>query len=36
MAKTRFEWDEKKDQENRDKHGIAFGIAHLHSPIRSA
>lgn len=27
MAKTRFEWDEKKDQENQDKHGVAFGVA---------
>ena len=26
MAKTRFEWDAKKDQENQDKHGIAFGL----------
>jgi uncharacterized DUF497 family protein len=27
MAKTRFEWDTKKDQENREKHGVAFGVA---------
>ncbi len=27
MAKTRFEWDTKKDQENQDKHGVAFGMA---------
>ena len=27
MAKTRFEWDAKKDQENQDKHGVAFGLA---------
>jgi len=27
MAKTRFEWDTKKDQENQDKHGVAFGVA---------
>ena len=27
MAKTRFEWDAKKDQENQDKHGVAFGMA---------
>ena len=27
MAKTRFEWDAKKDQENQDKHGVAFGVA---------
>jgi uncharacterized protein len=27
MAKTRFEWDAKKDQENHEKHGVAFGLA---------
>ena len=27
MAKTRFEWDAKKDQENQHKHGVAFGLA---------
>lgn len=27
MAKTRFEWDEKKDAENRQKHGVSFAIA---------
>lgn len=27
MAKTRFEWDAKKDQENQNKHGVAFGVA---------
>ena len=27
MTKTRFEWDAKKDQENQDKHGVAFGMA---------
>ena len=27
MAKTRFEWDQKKDQENQEKHGIAFAKA---------
>ncbi len=27
MAKTRFEWDTKKDQENQDKHDVAFGVA---------
>jgi uncharacterized DUF497 family protein len=27
MAKTRFEWDAKKDRENQDKHGVAFGAA---------
>ena len=27
MAKTQFEWDEKKDAENRQKHGVSFAIA---------
>jgi len=27
MAKTQLEWDAKKDQENQDKHGVAFGAA---------
>jgi uncharacterized DUF497 family protein len=27
MAKTRFAWDAKKDQENQEKHGVAFGLA---------
>ena len=27
MAKTRFDWDAKKDQETQDKHGVAFGVA---------
>lgn len=27
MAKARFEWDSKKDQENKDKHGVSFGKA---------
>ena len=27
MALTRFEWDAKKDKENQDKHGVAFGVA---------
>ena len=27
MGKIRFEWDAKKDQENQDKHGVAFGMA---------
>ena len=27
MAKTRFEWDARKDQENQQKHGVAFGVA---------
>jgi hypothetical protein len=27
MSKVRFEWDEKKDAENREKHGVAFSVA---------
>jgi uncharacterized DUF497 family protein len=27
MAKARFEWDVAKDQENQDKHGVAFALA---------
>jgi hypothetical protein len=27
VAKTRFEWDSKKDRENRKKHGVSFGKA---------
>lgn len=27
MAKARFEWDAHKDQENQEKHGVAFAIA---------
>jgi len=27
MKKTRFEWDEKKDAENHNKHGIPFSLA---------
>jgi uncharacterized DUF497 family protein len=27
MPKARFEWDAKKDQENQDKHGVAFAVA---------
>ena len=27
MSKTRFEWDEAKDQENQWKHGVSFLIA---------
>ncbi|MCA3392820.1 MAG: BrnT family toxin [Betaproteobacteria bacterium] len=27
MAKTRFEWDSKKDGENQEKHGVSFSIA---------
>jgi uncharacterized protein len=25
VAKARFEWDPKKDQENRKRHGVSFG-----------
>ena len=36
MAKAQFEWDAKKDQENQDKHGVAFSVAQLAfaDPIR--
>ncbi len=27
MAKARFEWDPTKDQENQEKHGVAFTVA---------
>ncbi|HEY6281914.1 MAG TPA: BrnT family toxin [Burkholderiales bacterium] len=27
MAKARFDWDSKKDQENQEKHGVAFAKA---------
>ena len=27
MNKARFEWDENKDAENREKHGVAFSLA---------
>ena len=27
MAKARFEWDTKKDEENQRKHGVSFGRA---------
>lgn len=27
MAKTRFEWDARKDAENREKHGVSFALA---------
>ena len=27
MAKARFEWDSKKDQENQEKHGVPFAKA---------
>ncbi len=29
MAKARFEWDPGKDQENQEKHGVAFAVAQL-------
>lgn len=29
MAKVRFEWDLRKDQENQEKHGVAFAVAQL-------
>jgi len=29
MAKARFEWDPNKDQENQEKHGVAFAMAQL-------
>ena len=29
MAKARFEWDPPKDQENQEKHGVAFAVAQL-------
>ncbi len=29
MARTRFEWDPKRDQETQRKHGISFGKAQL-------
>src|SRR5450759_1105106 len=29
MPKAWFEWDAKKDQENQDKHGVAFAVAQL-------
>jgi len=27
MGKTRFEWDDKKGQENLSKHGVSFELA---------
>ena len=27
MAKARFEWDLKKDEENQEKHGVSFAMA---------
>ena len=29
MSKARFEWDPKKDRENREKHGVSFAKAQL-------
>jgi uncharacterized DUF497 family protein len=29
VTKARFEWDRKKDQENREKHGISFAKAQV-------
>ena len=29
MAKARFEWDPKKDEENQSKHGVSFSEAQL-------
>ncbi|MGH8683666.1 MAG: BrnT family toxin [Burkholderiales bacterium] len=29
MAKARFDWDPKKDQSNRKKHGVSFAQAQL-------
>lgn len=29
MAKARFEWDSAKDQENQEKHGVAFVVAQI-------
>jgi len=27
MRKVRFDWDEDKDRENRNKHGVSFSLA---------
>ena len=27
MAEVRFEWDERKDDENQNKHGVPFALA---------
>lgn len=27
MDKARFDWDEAKDKQNRQKHGVSFGLA---------
>ncbi|MBU1086878.1 MAG: BrnT family toxin [Candidatus Omnitrophica bacterium] len=29
MTKTHFEWDQKKDRLNQEKHGVPFAIAQL-------
>ena len=29
MARARFEWDPRKDQENQEKHGISFAKAQI-------
>ena len=29
MAKARFDWDPKKDQQNQEKHGVAFAMAQI-------
>jgi uncharacterized DUF497 family protein len=29
MAKARFEWDPKKDQQNQEKHRVAFAMAQI-------
>ncbi len=29
MAKTRFDWDAVKDQENQEKHGVSFAVAQV-------
>lgn len=29
MAKARFEWDSRKDEENQEKHGISFAKAQI-------
>jgi hypothetical protein len=29
MARTRFDWDERKNRENQAKHGVSFELAQL-------
>ena len=29
MAKARFDWDPNKDQQNQEKHGVAFAVAQI-------